>query len=193
MSFFTVVLIQKHIPMRTIERTDKFEVIGLTTEELTEILKTVKRGTFCYFEIHTIPTMNKKNNPFFNQVTKITKGNILIGGEYKTRVENSNEEIENFTPEVCTVGQKIDDSSVQYNERLDRYYLQYEWFEQTLPKSTFEFEGNVIEKQIFSDFMRKYTPNKYKVNIQSVKISNIKKLHLNHFHYVVENEVMVEQ
>lgn len=193
MSFFTLVLIQKHIPMRTIDTQENYDVIGLTTDELTEILKSTKRGTFCHFEIHTIPTMNKKGNPFFNQVTKITKGNILVGSSYKTRVENSNEEIENFTPEVCTVGQKVDDSCVQYNERLDRYYLQYEWFEQVLPKSTFEFEGNVIEKQMFQDYMRKYTPNKYKVNVQSVKISNIKEIHINHHHYVVENEVMVEQ
>lgn len=179
--------------MRTIEITENYDVVGLTTSELVEILKSVKRGTFCYFEIHTIPTMNKTNNPFFNQVTKITKGNILIGGNYKTRVKNSNEEIEDFTPEVCTVGQKIDDSCVQYNERLDRYYLQYEWFNQVLPKSTFEFEGNPIEKQMFQDYMRSYTPNKYNVNIQSVKIENIKEIHFNHNHYIVENEVLVEQ
>jgi hypothetical protein len=136
--------------------------------------------------------MNKKNNPFFNRVTKITKGNILIGGSYKTRVENSNE-IENFTPEICKVGQKIEDSCVLYNEKLDRYYLQYEWFNQVLPKSTFEFEGNPIQKQMFQDYMRLYTPNKYNVNIQSVKIENIKEIHFDHHHYIIENEVLIEQ
>jgi len=181
--------------MRTIENdpTTNFEVVGLSTSELTEILKTVKRGTFSYFEINTTPSMNKTNNPYYNLVTKITKGNILIGGDYSTRVENSNEEITDFVPKKCTVGKKVEDSCVQHNERLDRYYLQYEWFEQVFPKSTFEFEGNPIEKQIFSDFMRTYTPNKYKVNVQSVKISNIVEIHVNHVHYIVENEVMVEE
>lgn len=176
--------------MRTIDQNDKFQTIGLTTDELITILRTKKRGTFANFEIHTIPSMNKKNNPFYNSVTKITKGNILIGGDYSKRVQNETNNPD-FVPEKCNVGEKVDDSCVQHNERLDRYYLQYEWFEEVLPKSSFEFEGNVIEKQIFSDFMRKYTPNKYRVNVQSVKISNIKKIHFDHVHYVVENEVEV--
>lgn len=177
--------------MRTItEFNGDHEVVGLTMTELIEILKGVKKGTFSYFDIRTKPSMNKTNNPFYNLVTKITKGNIYIGGNYKTRVENSNEDIEDFTPERCTVGQKVEDSCVQYNERLDRYYLQYEWFDQVFPKASYEFEGNSIEKQMFSDFMRVYTPNKYKVNVQSVKIENIVEIHINHVHYVVEREVV---
>lgn len=179
--------------MRTInEFNGQYEVVGLTTTELTEILKSVKRGTFANFEIHTIPTMNKTGNPYFNQVTKITKGNILIGGEYQTRVRN-NTDNPDFVPERCNVGSKVEDSCVQYNEKLNRYYLQYEWFEQVLPKAVFEFEGNPIEKQMFSDFMRSYTPNKYGVNVQSVKIENIKEIHFGKVHYIVENEVEVEQ
>jgi hypothetical protein len=55
------------------------------------------------------------------------------------------------------------------------------------------FEGNEIDKQILSDWRRAYTPNKYGVNVQSVKIENIKRIHFDHVHYVVENEVEVEQ
>jgi len=190
-TIFTVVITKTLIPMRTIEQNENHEVIGLTTSELTEILKSVKKGTFAFFEIHTIPSMNKTGNPYFNQITKITKGNILIGGNYQTRVSN-NTENPNFVPEKCNVGEKVEDSCVQYNEKLNRYYLQYEWFDQVIPKATYEFEGNSIEKQIFSDFMRVYTPNKYGVNIQSVKMENIKELHINKIHYIVENEVEVE-
>ena len=179
--------------MRTIQEFNgDHSVVGLSTDELTEILKGVERGTFGHFEIHTIPSMNKTDNPYFNQVTKVTKGNVYIGGDYSTRVENKDNGVENYVPKKCTVGEKVEDSPIQYNEKLDRYYLQYEWFEEVLPKSEFFFEGNSIEKQIFQDFMRKYTPNPYKVNVQSVKMSNIKRIHLNHVHYVVENEVVVE-
>jgi len=180
--------------MRTINQFNgDFEEVGLTTTELTEILKNVLRGTFANFEIHTIPTMNKKGNPYFNQVTKITKGNILIGGDYQKRVIKETEN-EDFVPERNNVGEHIGEGScVIHNERLDRYYLQYEWFEQVLPKATYEFEGNSIEKQIFSDYMRKWTGNKYSVNIQSVKITNIVQINFNHVHYIVENEVMVEE
>jgi hypothetical protein len=177
--------------MRTIQDFNgDHSIVGLTSNELVEILKGVERGTFGYFEIHTNVRMNKTGNPYHDQITKITKGNVYIGGDYKKRVEKKNE-IEDFTPEKCTVGQKIEDSPVQYNERLDRHYLQYEWFEEVRPKSEFIFEGNPIEKQIFQDFMRSYSPNKYQVNVQSVMISNIKEIHLNHVHYRVENEVLV--
>lgn len=164
--------------------------IGLSQSELIEVLKSVKKGTFAFFEIHTIPSMNKTDNPFYNLVTKVTKGNILIGGNYQTRVKN-NTENPDFVPEKCNVGEKVDDSCVQYNEKLDRYYLQYEWFENVTPKAEYVFNGNPIEKQIFQDFMRAYSPNKYGVNIQSVKIENIKKIHINHIHYVVENDMVV--
>lgn len=174
--------------MRTIQEFNgNHSVVELSTSELTEILKGVERGTFAFFEIHTIPSMNKTNNPYYNQVTKVTKGNVYIGGDYSKRVVNSDNGFDVYEPKECTVGQKVEDSPVQYNERLDRYYLQYEWFNEVLPKSEFFFEGNPIEKQIFQDFMRKYTPNKYKVNVQSVKISNIKEIHFNHVHYKIEN------
>lgn len=185
--------------MRTIEQLGTHEVIGLSTDELTEILKNVSRGTFAYFEINTIPSMNKTGNPYYNKVTKITKGNILIGGKveedeksnYQKRVIK-NTGNEDFVPEKNNVGNHVEGSCVLFNERLNRSYLQYEWFEEVLPKATYEFEGNPIEKQMFRDFMRAYTPNKYGVNVQSVKMENIKEIHFSHVHYVVENEVEVE-
>lgn len=196
---FTEVLILKHIPMRTIQEFNgENEIVGLTSDELTEILKNVERGTFAFFEIRTIPTMNKTGNPFFNLVTKITRGNILIGGrvdgdeisQYQKRVINKTGNVD-FVPEQNNVGNHIEGSCVLFNEKLNRYYLQYEWFNEVLPKAVYEFEGNPIEKQMFSDFMRAYVPNKYGVNVQSVKMENIKEIHFNHIHYIVENEVEV--
>ena len=171
--------------MRTIEQTNEFQTIEVNTNELTNILKGVMRGTFSNFEIHTIPSMNKTNNPFFNKVTKVTKGNILIGGDYQKRVIN-NTDNPNFVPEKCNVGEHIGEGNcVIHNEKLGRDYLQYEWFEEVLPKSEFFFEGNKIDKQMFVDYMVKKSFNKYGVNIQSVKIDNIKKINFDHIHYVV--------
>lgn len=198
--YFTEVIIKTPKQMRTIEQNDKYEVIGLSQSELTEVLKGIEKGTFGYFEIRTNVRMNKTGNPYHDQVTKITKGNVYIGGKvdeddemvshYQKRVINKTGN-EDFTPEQNKVGEHIEGTCVIFNERLNRYYLQYEWFNEVKPKSTFEFEGNEIEKQMFQDFMRPYTPNKYGVNIQSVMIQNIKEIHLNHVHYVVENEVLV--
>jgi len=171
--------------MRTIEQTNEFQTVEVNTVELTNILKGVMRGTFSNFEIHTIPSMNKTNNPFYNKVTKVTKGNILIGGDYQKRVIN-NTDNPNFVPEKCNVGEHIGEGNcVIHNEKLGRDYLQYEWFEEVLPKSEFFFEGNKIDKQMFVDYMVKKSFNKYGVNIQSVKIDNIKKINFDHIHYVV--------
>jgi len=186
--------------MRTIQEFNgEHSVVGLSTDELVEILKGVEKGTFGFFEIHTIPKMNKKGNPYHELVTKVTKGNVLIGGQvdedekstYQKRVIK-NTGNEDFVPQKNNVGSHVDGTCVIFNERLNRYYLQYEWFNEVKPKTEFFFEGNSIEKQIFQDFMRKYTPNPYRVNVQSVKIENIKEIHLNHVHYRVENEVVVE-
>jgi hypothetical protein len=174
--------------MRTIERTPELVTIEVNTNELVSILKGQMRGTFANFEIHTIPSMNKTNNPFYNRVTKVTKGNILIGGDYQKRVSNETNN-PNFVPEKCNVGEHIGDGNcVIHNEKLGRDYLQYEWFEEVLPKSEFFFEGNPIEKQLFVDYMTKKTFNKYGVNIQSVKIENIKKITMNHTRYIVVEE-----
>jgi hypothetical protein len=186
--------------MRTIQNFNgDHQVVGLSTSELTEILKGVEKGTFAFFEIHTIPSMNKTDNPFYNLVTKITKGNVLIGGKveenemsnYQKRVINKTGNVD-FVPEKNNVGNHVEGSPVLYNQKLDRYYLQYEWFNQVTPKSTYEFQGNQIDKVIFQDFMRSYTPNKYGVNVQSVKLENIKEIRFNHVHYIVENEVEVD-
>ena len=189
-----------NIPMRTInEFNGHFEVVGLSTDELLQICMNLPKGTWGHFEIHTIPSMNKTGNPFYNLVKKITKGNILIGGKvdedektpYQKRVIKKTGNVD-FVPEKNNVGNHVEGTPVLYNEKLDRYYLQYEWFEEVLPKATYEFEGNPIEKQMFRDYMRSYTPNKYGVNVQSVKFENIKRLHLDHVQYMVENEVMIE-
>lgn len=155
----------------------------ITVSDFLEILKIQKRGTFSNFHIETVPTMRKTDNPFFGKVVKITKGNILIGGNYETRVKNETG-IEGFVSEKCTVGEHIGEGNcVQFNEYKGRHYLQYEWFGEVKPKSEYEFEGNPIEKELFRSYMNTFVPNKYGVQIQSVNVNNIKFLTLNKVRY----------
>jgi len=160
--------------------------VNVTGLELVQILKQVKRGTFSNVHMEVIQSFPRKtDNPFYGKVIKVSKGNFYIGGNYKVRVENSNDEIEDFTPQKCTVGEKIEDSPVQYNTNKDRYYLQYEWFEEVPPKPEYFFEGNEVEKMLFRDYLKVYIPNKYGVNVQSVMINNIKGITVNHVRYTV--------
>jgi hypothetical protein len=158
--------------------------VSVTKDELTEILKGQEKGTFGFIHMTTKVRMNKTGNPFFDKVIKVTKGNILLGNSYEKRVETETG-IENFRPEENRVGEHVS-KCVLHNEKTGKHYLQYEWFEKTLPKSEYVFDGDIIEKQLFESYMTKYTPNKYGVNFQSVTVDNIKEIHINKYQYVVE-------
>ena len=156
----------------------------ITVKDLVEVLKGQKKGTFSNFHIETVPTMNKTDNPYFGKVTKVTKGNILLGCSYKTRVINETNDVD-FVPETNKVGGHVGDGlCILYNENKDRYYLQYEWFEEVTPKSEYFFEGNPIEKRMFESFMGTYTPNPKGVNVLSVGVNNIKEITLNKVRYI---------
>ena len=137
--------------------------------------------------------MNKTGNPYYNLVTKVTTGNILVGNSYETRVGNITDNPD-FVPEENKVGEHVS-KCVLFNENTGKHYLQYEWFNKITPKSEYTFNGNPIEKTLFESYMTKYKPNKYGLNFQSVTIDNIKEIHLNGDQYVVVNpmvEVMNE-
>ena len=165
------------------------ETRNITVSEMVEILKLQKRGTFSNFIINTIPEMRKTDNPYFGQVIKVTEGNILLGGSYKTRVVNETNDVD-FVPEKNKVGGHIGDGQcILENTRLGKFYLQYEWFEEVKPKSHYLFNGNPIEKRMFESFMGTYVPNKYGVNILSVNVNNIKEISFNHVRYILNTPI----
>lgn len=165
------------------------ETRTITIRELVEILKLQKKGTFSHFVIHTTPKMRKTNNPYFDKVTKVTEGNIYLGGNYETRVKN-NTGIGDFTPEHNRVGEHIGEGMcILENTKLGRFYLQYEWFDEVRPKSQYIFNGDPIEKGLFEGFMNNYTPNQYGVNVQSVNVNNIKELTLNKVKYITTDPI----
>ena len=165
--------------------------MNVTTEQLLCILMVQEKGTFAFLHMETKPKMNKTNNPYFDRVTKVTKGNILLGVDYKTRVGNETENPD-FKPEENKVGDKVT-KCIRHNEKYNRFYLDYEWFNEVRPKSEYVFNGDPIEKEMFESFMSQYTPNKYGVNFQSVTVTNIKEIHMNGTIYTVNNGVEVEE
>lgn len=159
--------------------------VSVTSTELTNVLMNVERGTFGYLHFETKVRMNKTGNPYFDRITKVTKGNIYLGGNYEQRVRNETGNTE-FVPEKNNVGEHIS-KCVLHNDNTNKDYLQYEWFEEVLPKSKYLLENDEVEKSLFESFMTKYTPNKNGVNVQSVTISNIKECHIDGKEYIVVN------
>jgi len=171
----------------------KKETKKITQQELLTLLMNVEKPTFTNVVSEVIPKMNKTGNPYFGKVVKKSKGNYFIGGSYEDMV-NVRMEKEGMEPtfesKECSVGTHIS-KCVQYNENTKKHYLQYFTFETSKPKSTFEFEGNEIDKQLFESFMVKKSeksrqPQDNKHQPQSLTISNIKEISLGGVHYEVE-------
>ena len=160
--------------------------MNVTTSELLSVLMTQEKGTFSHLVTKTKVRMNKTGNPFHDLVTKVTRMNVLLGVNYDTRVIN-NTENPDFVPEKNNVGDKVT-KCVRFNEKYNRFYLDYEWFNQVKPQSEFVFNGDPIEKVMFESYMVKSSPNKYGVNFQSVTVDNIVECHMNGIEYIVVNQ-----
>jgi uncharacterized membrane-anchored protein YhcB (DUF1043 family) len=169
----------------------KNQTLTIGQQELLELLMNVDKPTFVNIVSQTIPTMKKTDNPYFDKVVKVSKGNYFIGGSYEdmvnTRMGKEGME-QTFESKECSVGNHIG-KCVQFNEKLNRYYLQYFTFSK--PKSTFEFEGNEIEKQLFESYMVKRSetsrqPQENKHDPKSLGLSSILEMSLNGNRYVIE-------
>ena len=171
----------------------KKETKKITQQELLTLLMNVEKPTFTNIVSEVFPKMNKTGNPYFGKVVKKSKGNYFIGGSYeemvKTRMEKEGME-PTFESKECSVGEHIS-KCVQYNDNTKKHYLQYFTFPTSKPSSTFEFEGNEIDKQLFESFMVKKSensrqPQDNKHTPQSLTITNIKEISLGGVHYEVD-------
>jgi hypothetical protein len=169
------------------------QTLNISKQELITLLMSVEKSTFVNIVSETIVRMNKTNNPFFNGVKKLSSSNYLIGNEYEVRVQN-NEGKEGhektFESEENKNGVHIS-KCVLFNEKLNTHYLQYEYFENSKPKTTYVFEGNEIEKVLFESYLVKKSETSRqqqdkKVRFQSFKIDSIKEISLNGTKYIIE-------
>lgn len=173
-------------------KTEK-QTLTIGQQELLTLLMNVEKPTFTNIVSNTKVRMNKGNNPYFDKVVKSSKGNYFIGGSYEemvnTRMGKEGME-QNFESKECSVGEHVG-KCVQFNEKLNRHYLQYFSFETTKPKSEFEFEGNYIDRELFRSFEVKRSevsrqPQENKHQPQSFMLSSIREITLNGTKYVIE-------
>jgi hypothetical protein len=167
-------------------------MVQINQQQLLELLMCVEKSTMVHLVTETKVRMNKKNNPYFDKVIKRNSSNYLIGNEYETRVGN-NEKKEGmegtFESEKNTQGVHVS-KCVLFNEKLNTYYLQYEYFLESKPKVEFLENGNSIERQLFQSFEIKKSETtrqdqERKVLFQSFKLENIKELSLNKIKYQI--------
>ncbi len=172
--------------------------LTITEKELITILSSIERPTFTNVLMETNVRMNKTNNPYFNQVKKLSSRNYSLGIDYKKRVENNmvKENFENVNYEVSKPSGKhhvgnskcllIDDKTES------TYYVMLEYFDEIHPQTEYVFEGNSIDKQIFESFLVKVSEsNKQqqdnKVSVITPKIESIKEISISGVRYTIEH------
>lgn len=167
-------------------------VMKVSKTEILEILKNVNKPTFVNIVSETKVRMNKTGNPYFDKVFKTSKGNYFIGGSYEDMVNNRMEKEgmeRTFVSEECKVGDHVS-KCVQYNEKLNRYYLQYFTFDTSNIKSEYTFEGNPIDRNVFVSFEVKKSqtsrqPQVNKHDPKSFMIDSLKEVSMNGTRYEI--------
>lgn len=165
--------------------TQNKQVVKVTQEELLLILMSVEKPTFTNIVSVTKPKMNKTNNPYFDRVIKTSKGNYFIGGTYEemVKIRMEKEGIEGtFESKECTVGNHVT-KCVQFNEKLNKHYLQYFIFNTSNIKSTYEVDGVEVDKELIKPYLTKKSttsrqPQENKHIPQSFMLSSIKQISL---------------
>ena len=155
----------------------------INQQQLLQLLMNIDKSQFNFIVTTTKVRMNKTNNPYYNRIIKKTKKISLPVTNYKGRVNNINDTTD-FEPQPSSVGVHVSEC-VLYNEKFDRYYFNYEFFNDK-PNVSFTMNGEDIDRNEFKDFevKRNYDPTKPKFN--SVMVNNIKEISMNKVHYIVD-------
>jgi hypothetical protein len=166
---------------------------AITSSELVEILQNLDKPTFANVVSETVVKMAKTNNPYFESIIKHTKQNLLLCADYESRVNNNllKESKENdFVADINKVGSHVS-KCVLWNEKTQKFYLQYERFLEIKPQVFYTYNGVEIDKEKFLQYMPKnYQANTQseldkKVIFQTFKIESIKEITLNKVKYIV--------
>ena len=162
-------------------------VIGLNYNEMKSLFLSVETNTFINLKYEVVVGMNKTNNPYYNEVTKLVSGNFLIGNEYGKRVgSNGRKEgiIEEFIPLNPKGKHHISLCVLEKDTDHNVHYLSYEYFEGVKPQVEYFHNEQTIERSLFQSFETKKSessrqPQEKKVNWRTLTLSNIKEFTLN--------------
>jgi len=169
------------------------QTIHITRTDMVSVLNEVVKPTFVNLVTETKVRMNKKGNPYHDQVTKCLTSNFYIGSEYEKRVNNNliKEDKENdFTSSPLSGKEHISKCVLIDTKTRTKNYLMCEWFKRSYPKVSFKFQDNSIDKVLFEDYLVKRTESvkqglDNKVNIVTYGMDSIKEIRFNKTLYIL--------
>ena len=158
-------------------------------DTMVSVCRGITKGQFVNLFTSTKVNMNKGGrqglNTYYEKVVKHVKGNVRPLCDYELRMDNENEKRGLPEHELGRnkVGGHVEEvGCVTHNEKLNRYYFMYEFFDNVRVKVDYEFEGNSIEKQLFDQWVIKSTKNN--VNVRQVNIDNINEITIDKTKYI---------
>jgi len=163
----------------------------ITKSELIELLKNLKTATPATIITQTTPKMRKKNNPYFDKVTKFMKANVFINFNYENSVNKvlDKEGKEPYFKASSRVwGTRIQGTPLV--EHKGNYYLECRFLKYV--KSTYIFDNHVIPESILNDYVYEGNNSEHQgvsweneIILRDFKIENILQIKFNKEVYII--------
>jgi hypothetical protein len=149
--------------------------------QLVQILSQVEKGEFVNIESIVKVKMNKRGNPYYNQVVKVSSKNVRCLPDYEKRVQKKTE-----NPEFESKPNWFEHISpcVVKHPTTNETYFMYETFEGQSVRNEFIHNGNPIEKEVLTPYLPTYQERD--IQVFTIKTENIKKISYKGMRYEVE-------
>ena len=169
------------------------QTLRITRTDMVSVFNNVEKPTFVNLVTNTIVRMNKKGNPYHDQVIKHLSSNFYIGSTYEDRVNNNlvKEGKENTFVSSTPSGKRHISKCILTDTKTEsKFYLMCEWFKRSYPKVSYKFQENSIDKVLFEDYLVKRTESvkqdlDNKVNIVTYGMESIKEVRMNKTLYIL--------
>jgi len=175
---------------------EKNEIKHVTKEQLVKVLMSLVGSTFATIVSETDVKMNKKNNPYYGTITKLTRANVNINFIYANAVNNARlkeGKEADFVPQARKWGEKVPGTPLVLHE--GKYYLECRFLGYEKTKSIYfhntDTGSALIEKSIIEEYLPKVSESKTQdleneIVLRSFKIESIREVFVNKIHYTVD-------
>jgi len=134
------------------------ETQTISREELGRMLSVINSPMFVSFVSRTPVPMRKTGNPYVGVLKTSRKFKIIIGFDYENSVNGRREREGKDTDFKSGEGREpwfkvISKSLVTDKKTGEKFYIRYQYLEDSTIESEFTFNGDPIGKQLFESYM----------------------------------------
>jgi len=130
------------------------EIIGVSKDQMIEVLRGVTSAVPATVTTLTIEKMNKKNNPYLDRVIKKTISNVFINYDYQKAVNNrlvKEGKEADFVAKPRVWGTRVQGTPLV--EHNNAFYVSLGYLTKNSPKVEYRMDGEIIDKSVFQEFL----------------------------------------